>query len=131
MQMMLGTFLFDLQTASYQSLSRQSPRRFAEQERVGAAPVLQDLGSGVETLSLPGIIVPELFGSDSLLSLDALRTMEDTGDAHLLIQMDAAAWNGTLLGLWVIDDINETQSEFFGALPQKIEFELSLKRYET
>lgn len=131
MQLMLGDFLFQFDTASYQTLNRTSPRRFAENERVGAAPVLQDLGEGVETMSLAGTILPELMGPDSSRSLDIVRDMKSTGKPHILMNVEPGAWQGSSKGKWVVENIDENQSKFFGAMPQKIDFTISLKRYHA
>ena len=71
MMLSLGMFVFSLSTLAYQELQRQTNWRHASNSRVGAPPALQFVGRGDDTITLPGIILPELAGS--VLSLDALR----------------------------------------------------------
>lgn len=129
MQMILGNFPFMLKTASYQRMQRQTQQRWSSHDRVGKPPALQYLGQGEDTITLPGVIIPELCGPLSTLSLSALRKMADEGKPQVLITIDPAQAVGDILGKWVILSVDENQSDFFGQLPMKIEFSVSLKRY--
>ena len=122
MMMALGMFVFSLRTAAYQELQRQTDWRHASNNRIGAAPARQFVGRGEDTITLPGIILPELAGS--ALSLDALRLMADTGKAWPMIE-----GSGRIYGLWVIESISETRTLFFSdGTPRRIEFNIALKR---
>ncbi|WP_426124632.1 phage tail protein [Pseudomonas sp. PSPC2-3] len=122
MMMALGMFVFSLRTAAYQELQRQTDWRHASNNRVGAAPARQFVGRGEDTITLPGIILPELTGS--ALSLDALRLMANTGKAWPMVE-----GSGRIYGLWVIESMSETKTIFFSdGTPRRIEFTLSLKR---
>jgi len=122
MMMALGMFVFSLRTAAYQELQRQTDWRHASNNRVGAAPARQFVGRGEDTITLPGIILPELAGS--ALSLDALRLMANTGKAWPMVE-----GSGRIYGLWVIESMSETKTIFFSdGTPRRIEFTLSLKR---
>ncbi|WP_338724664.1 phage tail protein [Pseudomonas tolaasii] len=124
MMLALGMFVFSLPTAAYQELQRQTEWRHASNNRIGAVPARQFLGRGDDTVTLPGIILPELSGS--ALSLDAIRLMANTGKAWPMVE-----GSGRIYGLWVIESLGETKTLFFrDGTPRRIEFNLSLKRID-
>lgn len=124
MMMALGMFVFGLPTLAYQELQRQTEWRHPSSSRVGTNPARQFAGRGDDTLTLPGILLPELAGS--LLSLDALREMANTGRAYPMVE-----GSGRILGLWVIERVSETRSLFFpDGTPRRIEFSLGLARVD-
>lgn len=124
MMMALGMFVFGLPTLAYQELQRQTEWRHPSSSRVGTNPARQFAGRGDDTLTLPGILLPELAGS--LLSLDALREMANTGKAYPMVE-----GSGRILGLWVIERVSETRSLFFpDGTPRRIEFSLGLTRVD-
>lgn len=124
MMLALGMFVFSLSTLAYQELQRQTEWRHASNNRIGAPPARQFLGRGEDTITLPGILLPELAGS--MLSLDALRLMANTGKAWPVIE-----GSGRLYGLWVIESLSETKTIFFrDGTPRRIEFSLTLKRID-
>ena len=124
MMLALGMFVFSLSTLAYQELQRQTEWRHPSSSRVGAAPARQFIGRGDDSITLPGILFPELTGSQ--LSLDALRLMANTGKAWPIIE-----GSGRIYGLWVIESLSETKTVFFrDGTPRRIEFTLSLKRID-
>ncbi|WP_458379194.1 phage tail protein [Pseudomonas chlororaphis] len=124
MMMALGMFVFSLSTAAYQELQRQTEWRHASNSRIGAAPALQFLGRGDDKITLPGIILPELAGS--VLSLDTLRLMANTGKAWPMVE-----GSGRIYGLWVIESLGETKTIFFrDGTPRRLEFTINLKRID-
>lgn len=124
MMLALGMFVFSLSTAAYQELQRQTEWRHGSNNRIGAVPARQFLGRGDDTITLPGIILPELAGS--ALSLDAIRLMANTGKAWPMVE-----GSGRIYGLWVIESLGETKTFFFrDGTPRRIEFNISLKRID-
>lgn len=124
MMLALGMFVFSLSTAAYQELQRQTEWRHASSSRVGAVPARQFVGRGDDTITLPGVILPELAGSG--LSLDALRLMANTGKAWPMVE-----GSGRIYGLWVIESLTETKTIFFrDGTPRRIEFSITLKRID-
>ncbi|WP_435605880.1 phage tail protein [Pseudomonas knackmussii] len=122
MMMALGMFVFSLSTAAYQELQQQTEWRHPTTSRIGAQPARQFLGRGEDSITLPGVLLPELAGT--LLSLDALRAMANTGKAWPLVE-----GNGRIRGLWVIERMSETRTLFFSdGTPRRIEFSLELSR---
>ena len=124
MMLALGMFVFSLSTLAYQELQRQTEWRHPSSSRVGAAPARQFIGRGDDSITLPGIIFPELAGTT--LSLDALRLMANPGKAWPMIE-----GTGRIYGLWVIESLSETKTVFFrDGTARRIEFTLSLKRID-
>lgn len=124
MMMALGMFVFSLHTAAYQELQRQTDWRHPTSGRVGTNPARQFAGRGEDAITLPGLLLPELAGTR--LSLDAIRTMADTGKAFPMIN-----GSGYVMGIWVIESVSETQTLFFqDGTPRRIEFTINLKRVD-
>ena len=91
---------------------------------MGLRPSTQFLGPENDTLTLSGTLIPELTGGR--LSLFALEQMAELGKAWPLIE-----GSGTIFGMFVIESLSQTRSEFFrdGAC-RRIEFTLTLKRVD-
>ncbi|WOD12776.1 phage tail protein [Pseudomonas sp. NyZ704] len=124
MMMAMGLYIFSLSTAAYQQLQRQTSWRHPANSRIGAMPARQYLGKGDDTITLSGLIMPELTGER--VSLDALRLMANTGKAWPLVE-----GTGRLYGLWIIESINETNTLFFAdGAPRRIDFSLTLQRVD-
>lgn len=122
--MAFGMFVFSLETAAYQDFQRQTEWRHSSTSRIGTNPARQFLGRGDESITLQGVLLPALAGS--VLSLDTLRSMADTGKAYPLIE-----GTGRIYGVWVIESLSETRTIFFGdGAARRIEFTLSLKRID-
>lgn len=124
-QLILGYFVFSLHTLAYQDLQRQLAWRHASTSRVGARPAHQFIGPDEETLTLNGVLLPELAGTR--LSLELLAAMAETGNAWPLIQGD-----GTLFGEYLITGIQTTGTlHFQDGAPRRIEFQITLKRTDS
>ncbi|MCU8055376.1 phage tail protein [Shewanella sp. SM34] len=124
MMMTLGFFVFSRLTVPYQTSQHEMVWRHPTNSRVGARPSAQFLGVGDETLTLSGVLMPEITGGE--LSLEALRKMADTGKAYPLIE-----GRGTVTGFFVIEKISKGRSEFFSdGAARKIEFTIELKRVD-
>lgn len=120
----LGNFQFGLSTAAYQELSRSTEYRWASQDRFGQHAALQNTGPGAETITLPGVIYPEFRGG--LGQLDRMRELAGRGLPLTLI-----TGTGRILGLFVIERVEERQSVFAAAgLARKVEFTLTLRLYD-
>ena len=124
MMLALGMFIFSLPTLAYQQLQRQTDWRHAANSRIGAQPARQYLGRGEDDITLPGVLLPELAGS--MMSLDEIRAMANTGKAWALVE-----GTGRVYGLFVIESLSETRSVFFqDGTARRIEFSLTLKRVD-
>ncbi|MFT4454982.1 phage tail protein [Pseudomonas sp. RTCS2] len=124
MMMALGMFVFSLETLAYQEFQRQTDWRHASTSRIGTNPARQFLGKGDDSITLPGVLLPALAGSQ--LSLDALRMMGDTGKAWPLVE-----GTGRIYGLWVIESLSDTRTVFFpDGAARRIEFTLKMTRID-
>lgn len=124
MMMVLGLFVFQLRTVPYQQLQCQRNWRHVTNNRVNHRPTTQFLGPDNDQLTLSGVLMPEVTGGR--LSLLALELMAEQGKAWLLIE-----GGGTIYGMYVIESLNQTKSEFFSSgEARKIEFSLGLKRVD-
>lgn len=122
--MTLGLFVFDNPTLAPQSIDRTTQYTWAQNKPVGEAPTYQFLGRGEDSITLPGVLYPSFTGGK--LNLEVIRAMAKSGEAFLLM-----TGYGEILGNFFIDNVKETQSLFMrDGAPQKIEFTLSLKRYD-
>lgn len=124
MLMALDQFVFGLSTAAYTELQRQTAWKHRNTSRVGARDARQFLGPGDESITLKGLIAPELTGK--LASLDELRGMGDAGDAYVMV--DGA---GKVYGAYVIESITEDQSiHLRDGTPRRVEFTIALTRVD-
>lgn len=122
--MCLGQFVFELQTAPYQSFQRQAGWRHPASARVGLRPARQYIGPDDESITISGVLLPEFTGG--VMALDELRTMAEAGEAYVLVD-----GGGLLYGRWVIESMDETGTVFFrDGTPRKIDFSLALKRVD-
>lgn len=122
MLMALGLFVFGMQTLPYQALQRQVTWRHPANSRVGARPARQFAGRGDETITLSGVLYPEVTGGK--ISLAALEAMADQGMAWPLIE-----GTGWFYGQFVIEELATTATAFFpDGAARKIEFSLKLTR---
>lgn len=120
----LGQFVFALNSVPYQSLQHQRAWRHPANPRVGLRPAHQFIGPDEETITLQGVLLPEITGGEA--KLDELDEMAESGDDWVLI--DGA---GNLLGLFVIEGIDRTKTLFFqDGKARRIEFTLKLTRVD-
>lgn len=118
----LGLFIFGFDTIAYQELSRRTDWRHAANERLGARPAYQFLGPGLDTISLPGVLMPELTGPNT--SIQQMRDMAAPGDAYPLVQSD-----GSVIGQYMITAVDERKSVFLpGGGARRIDFVIELER---
>lgn len=124
MMMVLGLYVFMLRTVPYQELLYQRNWRHVTNNRVNRRPSTQFLGPDTDSLTLSGVLLPEVTGGR--LSLMALELMAETGKAWPLIE-----GSGTIYGMFVIESLSQTKTEFFeSGVPRRIEFTLTLKRVD-
>ena len=124
MLMALGQFVFSMSTLAYQDMQRQNQWRHPSHSRVGARPARQFVGPGDETISLKGVVAPELTGSTK--TLDEVRAMAGTGQAWSLV-----SGTGDVYGAYVIESVSETSSHFLpDGTPRRIDFSLQLARVD-
>jgi len=121
--MVLGAYVFSVDTAAYQTLSRVSSYRWPKQNRLARAPALQFTGPDADTIQVRGTIYPQYRGG--LGQIDAMRA--EAGQGIPLLLVDGL---GHIHGDWAITRIEENERRHFrhGA-PKKIDFSVSLTAY--
>jgi phage protein U len=121
--LILGGFPFMLETAPFQSLARSSGWNWPEQQVIGREPALQYTGKQAETVTLTGMLCPELTGDRS--SLESLRLLADLGRPLPLV-----SGTGLFMGLWVIEELSQDEDVHFAdGVPRRMMFTLNLKKY--
>ena len=119
----LGPFRFGLNSAAYQTLTRQTEYRWESQERIGRHPAMQFIGEGHTTIDLDGTILPLFRGG--LSQIDRMRTIAGTGTPQFL-----ASGRGKIFGQFVIMSVSETQTIFLpNGVARKLEFAVQLESY--
>jgi phage protein U len=120
---MLGGFKFSLNTAVFQQLQHSTSYRWPAQERIGQLDALQFTGPGEDRITLPGIVYPDFRGDANQIA--QLRTLASGGRPLRLI-----AATGDILGLWVIESMDETQSAFKpDGTARRQEFTLTMRKF--
>lgn len=127
MLMALGSFIFELKTAAFNTCKKSYEYRWASTDVVGNPPILQALGKGADKCALEGIIFPSQVGYISMLGkpMDELKSLAEEQKAVLMVD-----GTGNIHGNWVIKQVDETGNYFdkFGN-PRKIEFKVALEKY--
>lgn len=116
-------FYFNLDTAAFDELRRQTEFRWASQERLSRRPAQQGVGMGEEKLSLKGAIFPTFKGG--LKQLDILRSI-----GAKLLPLNLTTGYGFVLGTWCLRSLEEEQGALLaGGIPRKQTFSLEFTRY--
>lgn len=122
--MTLGLFVFGMDTLPYQDLRHAMEWRHGTSDRHQARPAVQFLGPGTETVTIGGVLVPEIAGSYS--AFDRIVEMADTGEANPL--MDGL---GSVFGHFRIVRFERTHMTVMGGgIPRQVAFNLELERSE-
>lgn len=92
-------------------------------ECIHKAPLLQNIGQGVENIDLEGVIY--LNNSNGLNQLKNLKESIENQVSYPLVDN-----TGNVLGQFVITRLEEKQTSYFSCgLAKKVEFSLSLRSY--
>jgi phage protein U len=122
--MTLGGFKFQLSSAVYQEFKRSTEYRWPKQDRFGRAPVRQYTGYGDDTITLSGVVYPGWNGGRQ--QVDALRDLAGQGEPLMMV-----AGDGTVMGRWVVDKVDEGQTIFGPAgAALRQEFTLNLSKFD-
>ena len=116
-------FYFNLDTAAFNELRRQTEFRWASQERLSRRPAQQAVGVGEDKLSLKGVIFPTFKGG--LKQLDILRSI-----GGQLLPLNLTTGYGVVLGTWCLRSMDEEQGALLaGGIPRKQTVSLEFSRY--
>ncbi len=116
-------YYFNLDTAAFEELRRQTSFRWAGQERLTRSIAQQAVGQGEDKISLKGAIFPGFKGG--LKQLDTLRSI-----GRRLQPVNLTTGYGEVLGTWCLLSIEEDQSNLLaGGIPRKQSFSLEFVSY--
>ncbi|MFK0086484.1 phage tail protein [Pseudomonas sp. NPDC090755] len=118
-----SAYYFNLDTAAFEALRRQTGYRWAAQERLTRSTAQQAVGLGDEKISIKGAIYPGFKGG--LGQLQALRSI-----GRQLLPLSLTTGYGEVLGNWCLTSIDEDQSHLLaGGIPRKQGFSLEFVSY--
>ncbi|MDF9755491.1 phage protein U [Pseudomonas sp. TE6288] len=116
-------YYFNLDTAAFDQLRRQTRFRWAGQERLSRDTAQQAVSLGEETISIRGAIFPGFKGG-----LGQLQTLRSIG--RQLLPLSLTTGYGEVLGTWCLTSIEEEQSVLLaGGIPRKQGFSLEFVSY--
>ncbi|WP_252090447.1 phage tail protein [Pseudomonas sp. MWU13-3659] len=119
----LPPYYFNLNTAAFDELRRQTSARWAAQERLTRDIGQQAVGHGEDKLSLKGAIYPSFKGG--IKQLDALRSI-----IRQLRPVTLITGYGDVLGTWCLVSVDEEQGALLGGgIPRKQGFSLEFVKY--
>ena len=116
-------YYFNVDTAAFDELHRQTGFRWSGQERLSRSVAQQAVGQGPESITLKGAIFPGFKGG--LGQLQALRSI-----GSRLLPLSLTTGYGEVLGTWCLTRIDEDQSHLLaGGIPRKQGFSLEFVSY--
>jgi len=116
-------YYFNLDTAAFDELRRQTAFRWAGQERLSRSIAQQAVGQGEDKISLKGVIYP-----GAKVGLKQLETLRSIGRA--LRPLSLVTGYGEVLGNWCLLSVEEEQSSLLaGGIPRKQSFSLEFVSY--
>ncbi|UZM14777.1 phage tail protein [Pseudomonas kielensis] len=116
-------YYFNLDTAAFDELRRQTAFRWAGQERLRRSVAQQAVGLGEEKITLKGAIFPGHKGG-----IKQLNTLRSIG--RNLQPLNLVTGYGEVLGNWCLVNIEEEQSHLLaGGIPRKQGFSLEFVSY--
>ena len=122
----LGDFFFSISTVQYQQLQRSKSWTWAKKNRLGRKPAKQFQGPDSDTITLNIAHFPE--NKAGLLMFSRLAALADQGKPHRLVGSNALG--GSDLGLWCIESLEETDTEFTeGGIPLVIKGTLKISEW--
>ncbi|MEQ6925800.1 phage tail protein [Pseudomonas mosselii] len=116
-------YYFNLDTAAFDQLRRQTRFRWAGQERLSRESAQQAVSLGEESINIRGAIFPGFKGG-----LGQLQTLRSIG--RQLLPLSLTTGYGEVLGTWCLTSIEEEQSVLLaGGIPRKQGFSLEFVSY--
>lgn len=116
-------YYFNLDTAAFEELRRQTSFRWVGQERLTRSAAQQAVSLGEEKINIRGAVFPALKGG-----LGQLQTLRSFG--RLLRPLSLVTGYGQVLGNWCLTSIDEEQRYLLaGGIPRKQGFTLEFVSY--
>lgn len=123
--MKLGPLSFEVMKTAYDRISEKTTYRWTELKRIGNSSRMQYLGKDNDTLDFSGTIYPLISGKSGLEYYQKLKDEAAKGKPMLMVD-----GLGKTHGKWVITSLSKEESAITrDSLPQKIEFNVSLRAY--
>lgn len=120
----IGMFIFGLPRLVYEEMQQRASWRWATSDRVGARPATQFLGPGDDTISLSGVLVPEIAGSFS--DIARIKEMAASGEVCPVV-----LGTGEVLGDYRIEAVDTRgKSIVAGGLARMTDFAIDLVRVD-
>lgn len=121
----LGPFRFSLSTFSYDEIKRKAEARVEAVKIIGSRPSLHLAGLEVEKVTFKSVFHPmHLPGNTGLYQVAAMRA--SLGMSYSFVGNRVGI--GDVLGRWLIQSVEETQTEIFvDGLGQAVEVEVELQ----
>lgn len=118
-----AAFYFNLDTAAFEELRRQTGFRWAGQERLTRSIAQQAVGQGDDKITLKGAVFPGFKGG--LGQLQKLRSI-----GRRLQPLSLTTGYGEVLGTWCLTSLEEEQSHLLaGGIPRKQGFSMEFVSY--
>ncbi|MBA1196036.1 phage tail protein [Pseudomonas plecoglossicida] len=119
----LEPYYFNMDTAGFDELRRQTGFRWAGQERLTRDIAQQAVGQGEDKLTIKGAIYPGFKGG--IGQLNTLRTI-----GRRLQPLSLITGYGEVLGNWCLTNVDEDQGALLpGGIPRKQGFSLEFVKY--
>lgn len=116
------SYYFNLSTAGYDTLRRQTSYNVSAQSRLTRSDALQAVSRGGETITVSGAIFTKKSGAGQL---DRLRSI-----GYAMTPINLTTGYGETLGQWYLTRIEEEQTGLFtDGMPRKQQFTLEFQRY--
>ena len=116
------SFYFNLSTAAYDKLRRQTSYNVAAQDRLTRRPALQAVSKGGDSITVSGAVFTRKSGAGQL---EKLRQI-----GFKMAPLMLTTGYGEVLGQWYLQRIEEEQDGLFAdGMPRKQTFSLEFERY--
>lgn len=121
----IGMFIFGIDRPTYQELQRRRDWKWEGSPRFGARDALQFTGPGDDTITINGLLVPEI-GAGGYADIEKLCEMADSGEIQ-----DVVLGDGTVLGQFVIVAVDDREQDIMlGGRARLYDFAVDLRRYQ-
>lgn len=118
----LGMFVFGMDRLNFHELERQISWKHGKSPRFGIRDAGQFLGPGDETITLTGLLVPEIAGTYG--DIDRLIEMGNTGEIYPLI-----LGTGTIMGEFRMLKLDDRWRNLInGGVARQTDFAIDLER---
>lgn len=127
MQLIIGSYIFELSSSEYDKLTRTQSWRWVQRERLNRKPAVQYQGSNLQKVSLSGTIHVE--NGDHREQQDRMIAEGNLGVPLNILannSLGLAVW----LGRWVIEQVSFDETDILGTGAAKtVGFKMQIMEY--